>query len=38
MKCDGDGRKTRPGQGVVGEKRKLESRGELGRVVVTFYR
>lgn len=38
MKCDGDGRGTRPGQGVVGERRKLESRDELGRVVVTFYR
>lgn len=36
MKSDGDGRGTRPAQSVVGERRKLESRGELGRVIVVL--
>lgn len=40
MKCAGDGRGTRPGRGVVGDRRKSESRDELGGmvVVVAFYR
>ena len=40
MKCAGDGRGTHPGWSVVGERRKLEGRGELVRVIVVlaFYR